>query len=493
MSPTRLRAVLPIVTAALAVLAAAAAPTQAAPQVSGVFDLPGVTTNGQLTVGPDGDVWVALEQAVGRVSPTGSVTVLQAADLGDTIGFLTGGITSAGGFIWVSQSPGAGKEALVKIPPSNPAGATGVTGTGITAGSTAVTTGPDGNVWVGTDGKLTKVPPANPAGATTYPITGAAPKAVTASGDGTLWVTDTLNGGRLLNVTTTGAATPYTVGGQPQFLAASPAGQVLFGAPNNSPQQITRLLPGGLPIAIDRPAGSDPFGVAFGADGAFWVAEFQGNRLARVTTDGTLTTLGGLPVLPGQGPRQITAAPGNRLWVTLDKPGDGAFAKIARVIGVDPPPTPTPTPTTGPAAGADVTPPAVAITLSRTRFRAAGGSTAISAARRRTAAGATISVRLSEQAVVKLPIARGLAGRRVGGRCVKPTARNRVASARCTRWVTARTLTRSLPAGTTKVAFTARFSRRALAPGAYRISATATDAAGLTGTSAPLRFTIVRR
>ncbi len=491
--PIRLRPVL--MAAVVALAAVAAAPANAAPQVSGVFDLPGVATNSQLTVGPDGDVWVALDQAVGRVSPAGSVTVLQAGDLGGTIGFPAGGITSADGFIWVSQTPGAGKEALVKIPPANPGAAAGVPGTGIAAGSTAVTTGPDGNVWVATAGKITKVPPGNPATATSYPVTGLAPKALATSGDGTLWVTDTGNGGRLLNVTTTGSVTSYAAGGtQPQFLAASPTGQVVYGLPNNSPQQIARLVPGGLPLLTDRPSGSDPFGVTYGADGAFWVAEFAGNRLARVTPDGTLTTLGGLPVVAGQGPRQLTAA-GTTLWVTLDKPGDSALSKIARVVGVDPPAPVQPTPPPGPSlpAGGDVTPPVVSLTLSRARFRPAAGSTAIGAATRRTAAGTTLSVQLSERAAVRLPVARALAGRRVGGRCVKPTTRNRRAAARCARWTTVRTLTRTLPAGTTKVAFTARFAGRALPAGAYRIAATATDTAGLRGTAAPVRFTIVRR
>ena len=94
---------------------------------------------------------------------------------------------------------------------------------------------------------------------------------------------------------------------------------------------------------------------------------------------------------------------------------------------------------------------------------------------------------------MRLPVARALAGRRAGGRCVKPTARNRRASARCTRWTTVRTLTRTLPAGTTKLAFTARFAGRALPAGAYRVAATATDAANLRGSAAPVRFTIVRR
>src|SRR5215208_5286384 len=130
----------------------AAAPAAAAPAVDGVFDIPGdagVQNNGQLTVGPDGNIWVALDSAVAKVTPDGTVTVFGSTELNNTLGNPTGGITSAGGFIWVSQGVSVGKQTIVKIPPAAPATATGVAVADIDAGATAMTTGPDGNVWVG--------------------------------------------------------------------------------------------------------------------------------------------------------------------------------------------------------------------------------------------------------------------------------------------------------------------------------------------------------
>jgi hypothetical protein len=53
----------------VAVTALIAAPAAADPVVNGVFNMPGVTTNGQLAVGPDGNVWAALESAVAKVQP----------------------------------------------------------------------------------------------------------------------------------------------------------------------------------------------------------------------------------------------------------------------------------------------------------------------------------------------------------------------------------------------------------------------------------------
>src|SRR5919204_2917978 len=87
------------------VVALPAGTASGAPHFDHAFDLPGVQTNGQLTVGPDGNIWVALSGAVGRVKPDGSVTEYTSAEL-SALGSPTGGITSAGGFIWVAQTPG---------------------------------------------------------------------------------------------------------------------------------------------------------------------------------------------------------------------------------------------------------------------------------------------------------------------------------------------------------------------------------------------------
>jgi streptogramin lyase len=457
--------------------ALAAAPAAAAPAVDGVFDMPGVTTNGQLTVGPDGNVWVALEAAVARVKPDGTVTLFNSAALNNTLGSPQGGITSAGGFIWVSQTPGGGQSTIVKIPPADPSTATGVDVTDLTAGTSALTTGPDGNIWAGIAGKLIGFSPSNPATSTTFTIGGLAPKAITSSSDNTLWITDATNG-QLVNVTTAGVSQAYPVGGNPQFVGAGPNGQVAFGNPGSAPQRIGLLVPNGTPQLIDRPNGSDPFGVAFGNDGAFWIAEFAGNRLARVTADGQLTTLTGFPAVTGQGPRQIVAGPNNTLWATLDKPGDVANSKIARITGVETPPPPPPEPapseqtaTTPPLP--DTTPPAItAASLSKTRIRA--GTRSVS-----------LRFTLSEPASLRLTLSRAAAGKRRGKGCVKPPPRLRRAK-RCTRFVRVRVASGNGTGGAISLAI----STRRLRPGRYRVVLDATDAAGNKALPVTRSFTV---
>src|SRR3954470_879678 len=146
----------------------------------------GIQTNGQLTAGPDGNIWVALNGSVGRVTPDGTVEIFKNTDFTD-LGFPAGGIAAADGAIWVSQPP-ASKDPIVKITPGDPPTIAGVAIAGITAGATAMTLGPDGNIWVGLDGKLIKFPPSNPTDSTVYTdaFGTAQPKCMAASPDGTL-------------------------------------------------------------------------------------------------------------------------------------------------------------------------------------------------------------------------------------------------------------------------------------------------------------------
>jgi hypothetical protein len=101
----------------------------------------------------------------------------------------------------------------------------------------------------------------------------------------------------------------------------------------------------------------------------------------------------------------------------------------------------------------------------------------LSATRFRLGKATTISFRLSEAAKVALTFERKLTGRRSHGRCVKP---RKGARANCTRYVrVSGGLSAQAKAGTNKIAFRGRLSRkRRLAPGSYRLTLLARDAAG---------------
>src|SRR6476659_5106612 len=190
-----MRGIVAVVAATTALLWAPAA--LAEPHVEFHKPMAGVKTNGQLTVGPDNNIWVALDNAVGRVTPDGTVTIFKQADF-DKLGNPEGAITTADGAVWLSQPPN-GVQSILKITPGDPPTAESFPVTDIDAGSTAMALGSDGNIWVGVPGKLVKFPPSNPTDSTVYPFTGLQPKCMAASPDGTLWVADSGAPG-LLNV-----------------------------------------------------------------------------------------------------------------------------------------------------------------------------------------------------------------------------------------------------------------------------------------------------
>jgi hypothetical protein len=98
--------------------------------------------------------------------------------------------------------------------------------------------------------------------------------------------------------------------------------------------------------------------------------------------------------------------------------------------------------------------------------------------------------RLSEEATVRFKIQRLLPGRRQGGRCRKPTARNRSAP-RCTRVRRVTSFTRKAKLGPNKVRFSGKVRRRALARGRYRAVLTATDAAGNRSAARRVAFVVI--
>jgi hypothetical protein len=83
----------------------------------------------------------------------------------------------------------------------------------------------------------------------------------------------------------------------------------------------------------------DPFGVALGADGAYWFAMSADDNLKRLTPDGHVTPLNGFP--PKFFPRQISAGPNNTLWVAMEIPGENTV-EVARISGLEPPVKPGP-------------------------------------------------------------------------------------------------------------------------------------------------------
>ncbi len=151
------------------------------------------------------------------------------------------------------------------------------------------------------------------------------------------------------------------------------------------------------------------------------------------------------------------------------------LARPARRMTPPPPPTPRIT----------------HLTQTHTRWREGSKLARLARRRRKPPVGTTVSFALKPAAAVKLTFTESARGRRVGKKCAAPSHGNRRKRA-CTRTITSGTVTfPSAEAGTAKIAFQGRLSRRKkLRPGRYKLTITATNATGKT-TSHALTFTIV--
>ncbi len=101
---------------------------------------------------------------------------------------------------------------------------------------------------------------------------------------------------------------------------------------------------------------------------------------------------------------------------------------------------------------------------------------------------------LSEAGAVTLTVERKLPGRKVKGKCLKAKKGSKAKGSRCSLWAKAgKALQQQGFAGPNVKGFTAKSIRkRGLQPGAYRVVAVATDAAGNSSTKAIARFRVAK-
>jgi hypothetical protein len=164
----------------------------------------------------------------------------------------------------------------------------------------------------------------------------------------------------------------------------------------------------------------------------------------------------------------------------LSLPSDDRF-ELAPIWLTDP------YPPSAPAAPADRVAPRFIgrVRVTNRRFRARASA-------KRAPVGTRFVYRLSEAATVTIAIERRAAGRRLGGRCVKPKRRNRDRR-RCARWVRRGRLVTRASAGRNSTPFSGRLKRRALRSGRHRARLLAVDAAGNRSQERRVSFRIVAR
>jgi streptogramin lyase len=458
-----------LVGAALAPALAAAAPA-----VSGEFRVAGTTS--YLVQGPDGNIWVTESDPgtgkdVAKIPP--GITDERQIQEFDLPGISSpGGITvGPDGHLWVIDTNGA-----AKFDTSDPVGTTeGFAVAGIGTPRSLVV-GPDRMLWTTSNDLAIQIDPTRRT-SQSFRVPGMVGNDIAVGGDGNLYVAD--GSGNVQGIRTDGTPlTPIATGGMVQGVAAGPGNQLAYTNPGNSPEQIGLIAIGNAtPLRIDRP-NIDPTGIVLGQDGAYWMANFGGRSLSRLTTDGRVTDLSGL----AGGPRRIATGPGGTLWLSLEQE-----RRVARVSGVEAPVTPpgggggTPP---GGGSGGTTPPPDRTAPIASKLFLPK---------RLHPGERADIDVTLSEAATLTLRFTRVLPGKRTrGGRCVRP-ARSLRRRPSCTRVVKVGTLTRRTAAGAATISWDGKVAGRKLAVGSYRLAIDAADAAGNRSTSpAQTGFKVVR-
>ena len=202
----------------------------------------------------------------------------------------------------------------------------------------AVTVGPDGTVWVtSTSSNASSIGRVLPSGrVTTFRDPGIRrPTDLTVGPDQNIWFTSSVGGssgvGSIGRLGISGV-TSFESGqvGSPQSLTTGPDGNLWF--TNYSPASIGRITPTGTITTFPVPAGLQPGQITSGPDGNLWftsgvsrIPRFPGGTraVARITTAGVVTVFAptGIGV-----PDDIESGPGGQLWFT-----NGVAGALARL------------------------------------------------------------------------------------------------------------------------------------------------------------------
>jgi streptogramin lyase len=258
------------------------------------FPLPAFSAAGALTAGPDGNLWFTDSSEIGRITPAGALTEFPLpAGQGTTSGLTVG----PDGNLWFPESSinSAVPGAIGRITPTGSIAEFSLPTAGMNPG--ALTVGPDGNLWFpessslfGGSGAIGRI---SPAGAVTdYPLpTSVYASSLTVGPDGNFWFSEL------------GPLGPFGPGG------------------------IGRITPTGAITEFPLSSGGSPFSLTVGRDGNFWFVE-SGPGITRSYSIGRITPAGALTddfqflavrAEMAYPTSDLTAGPDGNLWIS-EKP-----------------------------------------------------------------------------------------------------------------------------------------------------------------------------
>ncbi len=252
------------------------------------YTVPGRANANTIAMGPGGTIWVAGQDFVAKMAPSGWGTAFPL--MGANARALTLG---PDGNMWVAES-GAGKIASV-----TPSGVVKEFSTWPARFQPqGIVSGPDGRLWITDSGNSAIVAMSTSGLAQTYPTPtrGSQPGAIIRGKDGNLWFIE-VEANQIGRITTAGSFKEYhpeILGGEdpkrnprPVSLTWGPDGNVWLTEPGAF--AIRRLSPSGAVKDFFRPYEVKPYGITAGLDGNVWFTEGGQVAVSRISTAGDVT------------------------------------------------------------------------------------------------------------------------------------------------------------------------------------------------------------
>ena len=277
---------------------------------------------GSITSDASGNIWFTGNDAIWEMSPSGSFN--EHALPVDQFTFGGSGSIAKGsnGNIWFTTwgfaSANQENQGVAEITPAGTITqfqlltyAQPPSLTSASAGISKITSGPDGNIWLGSystaPGSVgSNIIRVTPGGVVTkFPIlSGDAPANFTAGSDGNIWFTEmvpgatTLCAGKVGKVTMAGVVTEYPVSASdcPISITGGYDGNVWFTNFNSGTDSVSRITPSG--TLTDFSSNGNPLDIAQGSGGNLWFTDdisnsptVQPNKIGQISSSGAVTDL----------------------------------------------------------------------------------------------------------------------------------------------------------------------------------------------------------
>ncbi len=197
--------------------------------------------------------------------------------------------------------------------------------------ATAISAGPDGNLWF-TDGNfIGRITPAGAMSHFTDPSI-EQPQGIAAGSDGNIWFTNQgvyPAGGSIGRITPAGVVSHFTDASiqQPTGIAAGPDGNLWY--TDVGTNSIGRITPAGVVSHFTDASISYPWGIAAGPDGNLWFTNKDGGSIGRITPAGVVSHFTDSSI---SGPWGIAAGPDGNLWFTNKDGGSIGLITPAGVV-----------------------------------------------------------------------------------------------------------------------------------------------------------------